>query len=87
MWTDRNSDLMYALVSYSNDTPTTFDARVTVECIALDKADKPISKAQKSFFAFERGAIAPGFKGTLELAMDLHGLKGNSASCQVVTAQ
>lgn len=74
------------VVSYKNDTATTFRNQVAIECVALDKAGKKINVNDRVFFAHEQGPIAPGFEGTLNIPVSLNGAKSHSASCRITKA-
>lgn len=79
VWAD--GDFGYALVSYTNDTKSTFKRAVTIKCTALDENSKKININTRSFFAHEYGPIKPGFEGTLKIPIDLHGIPMKSVSC------
>lgn len=85
VWTEKNADTGYALVSYTNDTASTFQ-QVTIQCVALDSADQKLGVNQRSFFGHERGPVGPGFTGTVEVPVRLHGAKMASASCSISSA-
>jgi len=79
VWED--GDFGYALVSYTNDTKSTFNRVVTIKCTALGKNDKKININTRSFFTHEYGPIKPGFEGTLKIPINLHGISMESMSC------
>lgn len=79
VWVD--GDYGYALVSYVNDSTSTFDKAVTIKCIALDPKGNKININRRSFFAYEYGPIKPGFEGTLKIPVELHGVSMKSMSC------
>lgn len=74
-------DFGYAVVSYANDSSTTFES-ITVECVATGGQGK-IGVNQRSFMSRERGPIEPGFSGTIEVPVELHGAKLASMECKV----
>ena len=79
VWVD--GDYGYALVTYINDTTSTFENAVTIKCIALDSKGNKININTRSFFAHEYGPIKPGFEGTLKVPVELHGASMKSMSC------
>lgn len=79
-------DIGHALVSYQNTTTTTFPGRVTIQCDAFDRSDMKIGTNQRSFFARERGPIAPGFRGTLDIPVNLHGASLKRMECSIAAA-
>jgi hypothetical protein len=68
------------LVSYRNDTRATFTS-VTIQCTARDGSRK-VGTNSRSFYEFEHGLVAPGFTGTLEIPIDLHGADATNADCE-----
>jgi len=76
----------YALVTWENTTTKTFDV-VTIQAIAYDRSGQKINMNQRSFFARERGPIAPKSKGTLKIPVEIGGAKFKSMECSVVVAK
>ena len=75
------NDFGYALVSYENDSKTTFKYYVTVQCTAFDSEGGKININKRSFFTHEYGPIFPGFKGTLKIPIQLDGGEMEEVSC------
>ena len=73
----------YALVTYTNTTSRTMASAVTIQCTALDAAGGKINVNHRSFFAHERGAMPPGFSGTLHIPVSLTGMAMKSMSCRI----
>jgi len=76
----------YALITFKNTTEETFKNQVTIQCTAIGYNGKKINSNERSFFAFERGPIKPGFEGTLKVPVELYGRRMKSMSCAVTTA-
>lgn len=76
-------DYGYVLVTYTNDTQKTFQKYATITCVASDRSKKKIGVNKRSFFAHQHGPIAPGFSGTVEIPIELNGIKMHSANCSV----
>lgn len=76
----------YALVTWENISTKTFDV-VTIQAIALDSSGQKINENQRSFFAWERGPIGPGFKGTLKIPVEIGSAKFKSMECSVIVAK
>jgi hypothetical protein len=68
------------LVSYRNDTRATFTS-VTIQCTARD-GSREVGTNSRSFSEFEHGPVTPGFTGTLEIPIDLHGADATTADCE-----
>jgi len=77
-----SGDYGYVLISYCNNTSKTFKHAVTIQCIALDASGNKIGMNQRSFFCHEYGPIEPGFKGAVEIPIQLHGSKMDSVQCK-----
>lgn len=60
---------------------------VTIQAIALDSSGQKINENQRSFFAWERGPIGPGFKGTLKIPVEIGSAKFKSMECSVIVAK
>jgi len=71
----------YALVTYINNTARTFKYFVTIQCIAYNAAGNKVGMNERSFFPHEYGPIKPGFEGTLEIPIELHGAQAASIEC------
>ena len=78
---DKQIDTGRALVSYTNDSRTTFQSCVSIQCEAFDNQDTKIGTNTRSFNAREVGAIAPGFTGSLEIPVQLNGATLGSMRC------
>lgn len=87
VWEDAGADAGYALVSYHNNSGTTFRRVVTVRCDAFGPGDKKIGTNTRSFFVHEIGEIAPGFQGTKQIPVSLNGAAFSSMSCVIERAQ
>ena len=74
-------DYGYALVTFKNQTSKTYN-RVTIRCTALGESGKKLGINSRSFFSHERGLIEPGFEGTVEVPVALHGADLKSMSCE-----
>jgi hypothetical protein len=86
VWEERRIAYGYALVSYINDGGATFPSQVSVQCDALDKSGGKIGTNSRSLSAREVGPIGPGYKGTLEIPVELHGARLHSMSCWILRA-
>ncbi|MDP2791609.1 MAG: hypothetical protein Q8O15_07635 [Rectinemataceae bacterium] len=60
-------DTTYALVSYRNTTEQTFKSKVSIKVFLYDKEKNMLDTNSRSFFAFERGPITPGFEDTVKV--------------------
>ena len=76
----------YVLVTWRNTTKETFQS-VTIQATAYDPSGTKIDIGERSFFAFERGPIRPGFEGTLKIPVELGNATFHTAECSVVSAQ
>jgi hypothetical protein len=76
----------YALVTWENTTQKTFVV-VTIQAIAFDSVGRKINGNQRSFFAHERGPIAPGFKGTVKIPVEIGGSQFAKMQCSVIIAR
>jgi hypothetical protein len=76
-----SGDFGYALVTYDNNSSSTFE-RVTIKCVALDSVVDKIAVNSRSFFAFEHGPIRPGFSDTVEIPVSLEGATMCSMRCR-----
>jgi hypothetical protein len=70
----------YISLEYENDTDNSYN-EVTIKCEALDSSDKVINHSEKSFIPGENNQIAPGFKWSVKLPIDVNDKKVKSASC------
>ena len=76
----------YALVTWENKTTCTFRI-VTIQAVAYDSSGRKINENQRSFFAHERGQIAPGFKGTLKIPVELGQAQFAKMGCSIISAR
>ncbi len=85
VWSEESTSTARALVTYTNTTSRTFAQNVTIQCVAR-VAGRAVGQGSRSFFAFERGAIQPGFTGTLEIPARLNGADFDMVDCEVIEA-
>lgn len=79
-----SGDFAYVIVTYQNTSPSRFKC-VTIQADIRDKNGHVIGTNQRSFFEHEYGPIAPGFKGTLEIPVQLHGASGDRVEVTIRT--
>ena len=77
----------YALASYVNDSRQTFSRVVTVQCDAFAGEGRKIGTNTRSFFVHEHGPIVPGFRGTVEVPVELDGETLDSMECWIAQAR
>jgi hypothetical protein len=73
----------YALVTWENTTSKTFN-QITIQAIAYNSAGQKINANERSFFAMVDGPIAPGFKRTLKIPVELGGENFSRMECSVI---
>jgi DNA-directed RNA polymerase subunit RPC12/RpoP len=86
VWEDAKIDYGYALVSYENSSANSFAGGVTIQCDAMGKEEQKIGTNFRGFFSHEYGPIVPGFKGTLEIPVELNGADFESMRCWISKA-
>ena len=77
----------YALVTWENTTPYTFNEAVTIQAIAYDSSGQKINQNESSFFAHEYGSMTPGFKGTLKIHVELGQAQFARMECSIISAR
>jgi hypothetical protein len=76
-----------AIVRYTNDTGRTFSRLVTIQCVAVDRDSRYLGVNERSFFAYERGPIEPGFSGVVRVPVSLNGASLATMECEITEAR
>ena len=89
VWVENLGDTnyVYALVKYTNDTQERFTSAVTIQATAYDKKGEPINMNTRSFFVHEVGTIEPGFTSRIKIPVECYHHAVKNVQCVITKAR